>query len=476
MKCQNCGTEVGDANFCPSCGSAIDKGQSIKKNVSLEVPEASEISKKKKPIYKKVWFWAVFVILVFAVFLNLGNDKPKANEGSTKPNSQAVASTTNNTKGNSSTSSRQPESNKENQVLPKETKEDFIASCEAIPYKTLLRTPETYIGKRLSLIVQVSQVMDGGLFDNNKYYRVCAESDFGWYGDEYYMYDERYDKELKLLEDDIIQVYCEFAGTTTVTRALTNAKDEVCCIKAYYVNLLSESDSTYFGTSSTGVTITDESFADMSTGEKNAVISAKDHLKYSAYSRNELYDSLTSQYGDQYLPEEASFAISYLEENGFVDWKEEANKAAREHLKYSAYSRQELLDTLTSEYGDQFTEDEAYSAVTYLEENSLVDWKEEAVKAAKDHLKYSTYSRQELLDALTSEYGDQFTDEEANNAIDYLEVSGLADWKEEAVKAAKDHLQYSTYSRNELFDTLTSKYGDQFTAEEAEYALNQLDY
>ena len=134
MRCQNCGKEVGEARFCPNCGSAIDKGQSVKKNVGTGIPVSPVASSKKKPIYKRVWFWAAIVILAFVFYLNSENDTSKTNERSTKPVSPITASTTDDSKGNRSNSQSQPDSKNEDQVLPKETKEDFVASCEEIPY------------------------------------------------------------------------------------------------------------------------------------------------------------------------------------------------------------------------------------------------------------------------------------------------------------------------------------------------------
>lgn len=94
-----------------------------------------------------------------------------------------------------------------------------------------------------------------------------------------------------------------------------------------------------------------------------------------------------------------------------------ALKQAENYLKYSAFSKQALFDQLTSEYGSKFPEDAAQFAI----DNLVVDYKEQALRAAKSYLEYSSFSDQGLYEQLISEYGGQFTEEEAQYAIDHLD-------------------------------------------------------
>lgn len=48
------------------------------------------------------------------------------------------------------------------------------------------------------------------------------------------------------------------------------------------------------------------------------------------------------------------------------------------------------------------------------------------------------------------------------------------DWKQEAVRAGEEYLDYSSFSRQGLIDQLSSAYGSQFTLDEATYAVNQI--
>lgn len=139
------------------------------------------------------------------------------------------------------------ETSEANDVL---AKEEFIASCEEVPYKTLARYPEENKGKHIVLTVSITQIVQGGLFDNSVYYRVYTDNDgYGLYlSDEYLMYDSRIDDSTKLLESDIIKVYGEFIGTESIMRALTGTTEEVPAFKAYYIEILDENASGASGT------------------------------------------------------------------------------------------------------------------------------------------------------------------------------------------------------------------------------------
>ena len=79
-------------------------------------------------------------------------------------------------------------------------------------------------------------------------------------------------------------------------------------------------------------------------------------------------------------------------------------------------------------------------------------------------------SKQGIFDQLTSEYGGQFTEDEAQYAIDNVD----ADWKENALESAKVYQEEMAMSPDAIHDQLTSEYGGQFTQEEADYAIENL--
>ena len=90
-----------------------------------------------------------------------------------------------------------------------------------------------------------------------------------------------------------------------------------------------------------------------------------------------------------------------------------ALRSAQQYIDIMAFSSDGLYDQLTSEYGEGFTPDAAQYAV----DNVDADWNAEAVESAEGYLEIMPMSRQELVDQLTSEYGEGFTPEQAEHAV-----------------------------------------------------------
>ena len=118
------------------------------------------------------------------------------------------------------------------------------------------------------------------------------------------------------------------------------------------------------------------------------------------------------------------------------------------------------------------------SAVTLtLEEKpTLTLGQENAIGSAQSYLDFSGFSRTGLFEQLTSEYGEGFEAADAEFALAYLEQNGLVDWNAEAVESAKSYLEFSQFSRDGLYEQLTSQYGEGFTHEQAEHAVAQVGY
>jgi hypothetical protein len=95
------------------------------------------------------------------------------------------------------------------------------------------------------------------------------------------------------------------------------------------------------------------------TSQQNAYRSAEDYLEFTSFSRKGLLDQLTSDAGAGFPAADAEFAVARLEAEGAVDWNAEAAEAAEGYLEFTSFSRQGLLDQLTSEYGGQFTRAQA---------------------------------------------------------------------------------------------------------------------
>lgn len=119
--------------------------------------------------------------------------------------------------------------------------------------------------------------------------------------------------------------------------------------------------------------------------------------------------------------------------------------------------------------GDVTTE-EATTKETTTAENIPIEYKS-ALKKAKIYSDTMYMSKAAIYDQLTSEYGEQFSAEAAQYAMDNLE----ADWKENALKKAKTYQNDMAMSPSAIRDQLTSEYGEKFTSEEADYAIENLD-
>ena len=74
-----------------------------------------------------------------------------------------------------------------------------------------------------------------------------------------------------------------------------------------------------------------------------------------------------------------------------IDWINQAIISAKEYLECSGYSREGLIRQLHQ--ADNYTLSDATSAVNNLN----IDWRNEAVRSAKEYLEYSGYSREGLI-------------------------------------------------------------------------------
>lgn len=117
-----------------------------------------------------------------------------------------------------------------------------------------------------------------------------------------------------------------------------------------------------------------------------------------------------------------------------------------------------IIGLKTQAYAESETKEESFPNATMGELNAL--------KAAKTHLKYSSYSRSGLMELLEYE---GYTAEEATFGVSNCD----ADWFEQAAKAAKTHLKYSSYSKKGLIELLEY---EGFTTEEAGYAATKAGY
>ena len=122
------------------------------------------------------------------------------------------------------------------------TFEEYSEECKEYNYKDVLRNPSDYVGEKVKIEVEISSVHEESLFNAGKYYFAYSKEnkDSNYYhGDMYGIFDNRYNTDLKLLEDDVIMVYGEIVESE-YTKSFILSSDELFCIDMKFVELISE--------------------------------------------------------------------------------------------------------------------------------------------------------------------------------------------------------------------------------------------
>jgi len=105
--------------------------------------------------------------------------------------------------------------------------------------------------------------------------------------------------------------------------------------------------------------VTEEAAPDNSprlTGpQRNAQRSARNYLSMKGFSREGLIEQLSSEYGEGYELADATVAVDSLD----IDYNENAAKSGRDYLAMSGFSCRGLIEQLSSSYGDGYTEAQA---------------------------------------------------------------------------------------------------------------------
>ena len=199
-----------------------------------------------------------------------------------------------------------------------------------------------------------------------------------------------------------------------------------------------------------------------SSDARAALKKAQQYVDQMFFSKQRLYDQLTSEYGENFDAESAQYAIDNVE----ADWYANALQKAQDYSDDMHFSKARLFDQLTSEYGEQFTPEEAQYAV----DNVQADFNYNALQKAQEYSDDMHFSKARLFNQLTSEYGEEFTPEEAQYAVDNVN----ANWFENALHKAKEYRDQQNMSRDRIYEQLVSPYGEEFTPEEAQYAIDNL--
>lgn len=100
---------------------------------------------------------------------------------------------------------------------------------------------------------------------------------------------------------------------------------------------------------------------------------------------------------------------------------------------------------------------------------SLTGPQKNAVRSAKQYLSMQGFSREGLIQQLSTDFGDGYKIADATVAVDHLNI----DWNKEAVRSAKQYLSMQGFSCDGLIQQLSSSAGDKYTVSQATYGAQQ---
>lgn len=93
----------------------------------------------------------------------------------------------------------------------------------------------------------------------------------------------------------------------------------------------------------------------LSRPQKNAVRSAEQYINMTGFSRDGLIEQLSSDLGSGYEVADATIAVDSLN----IDWNKQAVRSAEQYLDMTGFSCDGLIEQLSSSAGSKYTVDEA---------------------------------------------------------------------------------------------------------------------
>ena len=209
----------------------------------------------------------------------------------------------------------------------------------------------------------------------------------------------------------------------------------------------------------------------------NALVQARLHLKYSSLSRSEIYRRLTSPDYDNFTEEEANYAIQKLNlpseggdaRNKWIGayyYKSDGKIAKNEWVDGGRYYVESDGKMARDKWVDGGRYYVGYDGVWQPKPEDGNQYNA-ALRKARDYNKYVYLSQKKLYKQLTSQ---GFTSAAVQYAISHLN----ADYKANALARARNYRKYDKISRLEIHKRLVSPNFDNFTEEEANYAIQHL--
>lgn len=381
IKCMECGKEISDrATSCPNCGCPVGFGNPTTNNAQYQQnnafqqappmqpqPVRAYINKPaknsglgiaalilsilgvtffigiilavidlcRKDGNKKTFSIVSICICVFWVIMlvSVGGDDSENKKDEIRVESQSVIQ-------DEATDEREIESvknkeEKKTQESPSISEEYIdITSTELIDAynENQVKCKQMYDGKMIKATGKVDSI--GTDIMGTTYVCLGHDTEFTFVGVQCYAKDEDTINEIaELKEGDIITVSGK-GECGSLSFSIKNSKIEQVTQETY---------KNENGEEIEGIT----------TGQKNALSSARSYLEFSAFS----YDGLIKQLEfENYSHEDAVFAV----DNCGADWNEQAVKSAKSYLEMSSFSKDSLIEQL--EY-EGFTHEQAVYGV-----------------------------------------------------------------------------------------------------------------
>lgn len=188
------------------------------------------------------------------------------------------------------------------------------------------------------------------------------------------------------------------------------------------------------------------------------------------YEEDEDYDDDEDDYDYYYKKEVTIIDFSSMSEEEVKNWCKNNNLTCTIATEYSdtvekgKFIRQSVA-------ANEVVNEGKYIGIYYSLGKKPTVGQSNALKKAEQYSKLMHMSKRGLYDQLTSEYGEGFTAEEAQYAIDNVN----ADWKANALEKAKSYQTNLNMSKSSIYQQLISEYGEKFTTEEAQYAIDNLE-
>ncbi len=111
----------------------------------------------------------------------------------------------------------------------------YKKGCVPVDYREFFRYEDKYKGTDVYQVLEVAQVLEDG--DLRCY---SASDDLS--GDEYYVQDDRFERDMRILVDDKIIVWGTYDGTVKLTRAINDVQEEIFAIDAKIIELWDGTD------------------------------------------------------------------------------------------------------------------------------------------------------------------------------------------------------------------------------------------